>query len=30
MSTKPMKPLAGQPPQQEIDIYDTETIVCED
>ena len=28
MSTKPMKPL--KKPQQEIDINDTETIVCED
>ena len=31
MSTKPMKPLGGkQPPQAEIDINDTETIVCDD
>ena len=30
MSTKPMKPLGGTPPQQEIDINDTETIVCEE
>ena len=30
MSTKPMKPLGGQPPQQEIDINDTETVVCDE
>ena len=31
MSTKPINPLkGGQPPQQEIDINDTETITCED
>ena len=31
MSTKPMKPLGGkQPPQAEIDINDTETIVCDE
>ena len=25
-----MKPLGGQPPQQEIDINDTENIVCDE
>ena len=31
MSTKPMKPIGGaKPPQQEIDINDTETIVCDE
>ena len=25
-----MKPLGGQPPQQEIDINDTETVVCDE
>ena len=31
MSTKPMKPIGGaKQPQQEIDINDTETIVCDE
>ena len=31
MSTKPMKPIGGaNQPQQEIDINDTETIVCDE
>jgi len=31
MSTKPMKPIGGaKTPQQEIDINDTETIVCDE